>query len=100
MLTYNKQNGNSSIHRLVQGVIRLNWGEERAHNLMDVFNLLIGSYPYYGETLAEHAKKRHLLPHLEEVLTFLDAWQKEHQLKKEKDYVCRLLNYITDGYRS
>jgi tetratricopeptide (TPR) repeat protein len=45
-------------------------------------------------------KKRHLLPHLEEFLTFLDAWQKEHQLKKEKDYVCRLLNYITDGYRS
>jgi hypothetical protein len=78
MLAYNKQNGNSSIHRLVQGVIRLNWGEERAHNLMDVFDLLIDSFPYYGETLAEHAKKRHLLPHLEEFLTLLDAWPKEH----------------------
>jgi tetratricopeptide (TPR) repeat protein len=129
MLVYNEQNGNSSIQRLVQEVIWLNWGEERAHNLMDIFNLLIGSFPCYGQTMADYAKKRQLLPHLEAFLPYLEAWQQEeHQLRKdrengflrrllinvanffrysrsaekdrEKDYILPLLNYIADGYRS
>jgi hypothetical protein len=57
MLGINEQNRSSSIHRLVQEVIRLNWGEERTHNLMDSFNLVIGSFPYCGETLTDYAKK-------------------------------------------
>jgi hypothetical protein len=41
ILTYNERNGNSSIHCLVQEVIRLKWRKERAHNLMDILKLLI-----------------------------------------------------------
>jgi hypothetical protein len=103
MLVINKQNCSSSIHRLVQEVIRLNLGEKRTNNLMSIFNLLIDSFPYYGETLADYAKKRQLLPHLEAFLPHLDGWrQEEHQLEedREKDYLCPLLNYIADGYRT
>jgi tetratricopeptide (TPR) repeat protein len=103
MLAINKQNRSSSIHRLVQEVIRLNWKEERTHNLMDIFNLLIDNFPYYGRTLADHAKKRQLLPHLETFIQHLEAWQKEDsQLSKdrEKDYVYPLLNRVADGYKS
>ncbi len=128
MLGINEQNLSSSVHRLVQEVIRLNRKEKNAHNLMDIFNLLIDSFPCYGETLADHAKKRQLLPHLEAFLPHLEAWQQEHQLEKdrkkgflrslliyianffkslgsvekdlEKDCICLLLNYIADGYRS
>ncbi len=103
MLEYNEQNGNSSIHRLVQEVIQLKWGKERAHNLMDIFNLLIDSFPYYGQTMADHDKKRQLLPHLIAFLPHLDAWQQEEpQLRKdrEKDYLCPLLIHIVNGYFS
>jgi hypothetical protein len=34
-------------------------------NLVDIFKLLIDSFPYYGEPLVDYAKKRQLLPHLE-----------------------------------
>jgi tetratricopeptide (TPR) repeat protein len=103
MLAYNEQNGSSSIHRLVQEVIRLNLGEKGTHNLKNIFNLLIDSFPYYGEKLADYAKKRQLLPHLEAFLPHLDTWQQEeHKLgeDKEKDYLLQLLNYIANGYRS
>jgi hypothetical protein len=33
---------------------------------MNSFNLLIDSFPYSGDTLADYAIKRQLLPHLEE----------------------------------
>ncbi len=102
MLAYNEQNCSSSIHRLVQEVIRLKWGKERSHNLMDIFNLLIDSFPNGGETLTDHAKKQQLLPHLEAFLPHLNAWQQEHQLKKDRkiDYLCPLLIYIAEGYIS
>jgi hypothetical protein len=70
---------------------------------MNIFNLLIDSFPYNGITLADYAKKRQLLPHLEAFLPHIDSWrQEEHQLRedREKDYVCPLLNYVADGYRS
>jgi hypothetical protein len=103
MLVINKQNSSSSIHRLVQEVIQLNLGEKRTNNLMNIFNLFIDSFPYNGITLADYAKKRQLLPHLEAFLPHIDSWrQEEHQLRedREKDYVCPLLNYVADGYRS
>jgi hypothetical protein len=40
----------------------------KRHNLMNSFNLLIDSFPYSGDTLADYAIKRQLLPHLEEFL--------------------------------
>jgi tetratricopeptide (TPR) repeat protein len=129
MLGINEQNYSSSIHRLVQEVIRINWGEERTHNLMEIFNLLMDSFPYNGETMADYIKKRRLLPHLEAFLPHLDAWQQEEQQlrkdrekgflrpllidigdwcrsvgtaekEREKDYLLPLLNYIVDGYDS
>jgi hypothetical protein len=103
MLTINKQNSSSSIHRLVQEVIRLNWKEERTHNLLTNFNLLIKFFPYNGKKLADYAKKRQLLPHLEAFLPHLEAWQQdEHQLKKaiDKDYLLPLLDCISSGYHS
>jgi tetratricopeptide (TPR) repeat protein len=103
MLAIDKQNRSSSIHRLVQEVIRLNWKEERTHNLMEIFNLLIDNFSYNDKTLADYAKKRQLLPHLEAFIKHLEAWQQEeHQLSKdrEKDCVCPLLNRIADGYES
>ncbi len=103
MLAINEQNRSSSMHRLVQEVIRLKWRDENKNNLMDIFNLLIVSFPYYRKTLADYAKKRQLLPHLEAFLTHLDAWQQEeHLLEKdrEKGYLLHLLIYIADGYRS
>jgi tetratricopeptide (TPR) repeat protein len=103
MLTYNEQNGKSSIPRLVQEVIRIHCGKERIHNLMDIFTLLSDSFPYYGETLADYDKKLQLLPHLEAFLLNVDAWQQEeNQLGKDIELACLLplLNYITDGCRS
>ncbi len=103
MLAINKQNHSSSIHRLVQEVIQLNLGKERSHNLMNIFNLLIDSFPYGGERLADYAKKQQLLPHLDAFLSHLEAWQQEeYQINKdrEKDYLLPLLNYIADGYSS
>jgi tetratricopeptide (TPR) repeat protein len=103
MLAINKQNRSLTIHRLVQEVIQLNWGKGRTNNLIDIFNLLIDSFPYYGETLADHAKKRQLLPHLEAFLPHLHTWQQEgNQLSKdrEKEYLLPLLDHISDGYRS
>jgi hypothetical protein len=38
MLVFNEQKRSSSIHRLVQEVIRLNLGEKRTHNLRNIFN--------------------------------------------------------------
>jgi hypothetical protein len=72
-------------------------------NLVDIFKLLIDSLSYYGETLADYAKKWQLLPHLEALSPQLDSWQQEeHQLRKdiEKDYLLPLPKYITDDYRS
>ncbi len=69
MQAYNEQNCSSTIHHLVQEVIRLNWGKEKTHNLIDIFNLLIGYFPIYGKILADYAKKRQLLPYLEAFLT-------------------------------
>jgi hypothetical protein len=95
MLIINEQKHSTSIHRLVQEVIRLKWGKNRTNNLMNIFNLLIGCFPYYGELLADYAKKRQLIPHLEAFLTHLDAWQQEEQQlrrDREKDYLLPLLN--------
>jgi tetratricopeptide (TPR) repeat protein len=103
MLAINEQKHSSSIHRLVQEVIRLKWGKEKTNNLMNNFNLLIGCFPYYGNLLADYAKKRQLIPHLEAFLTHLETWQQEEQqLRKarEKDYLLPLLNYMIDGYFS
>jgi tetratricopeptide (TPR) repeat protein len=103
MLTFNEQNGKSSIHRLVQEVIRIQCGEERIHILMDILKLLRDSFPYFGETLADYDKKLQLLPHLEAFLPHLDAWQQEeNQLGKYIELACLLplLIYITDGCRS
>jgi tetratricopeptide (TPR) repeat protein len=103
MLRINEQNHSSSIHRLVQEVIRINWGEGRTHNLIRGFNLLIDSFPCYGKTLPDYDKKRQLLPHLEAFLPHLDAWQQEeHELKKDREEKCLypLLINIADGYRS
>jgi tetratricopeptide (TPR) repeat protein len=102
MLTINRQNCNSSIHHLVQEVIRLKWEKEETQHLMDIFKLLIDSFPYGSQALADYAKIRQLLLHLEAFLPHLDAWrQKEHQLCKEteKDYLCKFQIYIAYGYR-
>ncbi len=98
MLTYNGQNGNSSIHRLVQEVIRLKRGKEKTHNVMNIFNLLIYSFPYYGKTLAEYDKKLHLLPHLEAFSPHLETWQKVEN--KEEMCLLPLLICIFDGYHT
>jgi hypothetical protein len=70
---------------------------------MDIFNLLIDNFPYYGETLADRAKKRQLLPHLEAFIQHLEAWrQEEHQSSKDREKYCvyPLLYLIPDGYES
>ncbi len=90
MIAINEQNRSSSIHRLVQEVIRLNWRDEMTHNMMDsILNLLIVSFPCYGKTLADYDKKRQLLPHLESFLPHLDAWQQKVQ------YVSELCPFLT-----
>jgi tetratricopeptide (TPR) repeat protein len=98
MLTYNEQNNNSSIHRLVQEVIRLKWGKERTNNVINIFNSLIYSFPCYGETLADYDKKLQLLPHLEAFSPHLETWQKEEN--EEEILLLRILLYIFDGYRT
>jgi tetratricopeptide (TPR) repeat protein len=99
MLAVNKQNHSSSIHRLVQEVIRIKWGKEKTYDLMNILNLLIDSFPYKGQTIADYDMKRQLLPHLEAFTTHLDAWQQEeYQLRKDKEKEC--LIRIADGYKS
>ncbi len=102
LLTINKQNRSSLIDHLVQEVIRLQWQNEKTHNLMNIFNLLIDSFPDSGDTLADYAIKRQLLPHLEEFLPQLEACEQKHQLRKDrkKEYLCLLLNSVGHGYRS
>jgi hypothetical protein len=79
------QNRSSSIDHLVQEVIRLQLENEKTHNLMNSFNLLIDSFPYSGDTLANYAFKRQLLPHLEEFLPQLEACEQEYQLRKDRE---------------
>jgi hypothetical protein len=44
---------------------------------MNILNLLIDSFPCYGETLADYDKKLQLLPHLEAFSPHLETWQTE-----------------------
>ncbi len=62
---------------------------------------MIDSFPYSDDTLDDYAIKRQLLPHLEKFLPQLEAWEQEHQLRKdrEKEYLCLLLNSIAHGYK-
>ncbi len=98
MLTYNEQNSNSSIHRLVQDVIRLKREKERTHNVMNILNLLIDSFPYYGKTLTDYDKKLQLLPHLEAFSPHLETWQKVEN--KKEICLLPLLKCIIDGYQT
>jgi len=73
MISINEPNRSSSIHHLVQEVIRLKLQvEERESILVKVFDLLVRSAPEGVETLEYIAKVRNLLPHFEAIILHLN----------------------------
>jgi hypothetical protein len=88
MLTVNEESESASIHRLVQEVIQLQSEEkgEVVNNRIAVFQLFEKYFPYLDQTSTDYSKRRHSLPHLESLLSHLDAWYRKAltgQLRKE-----------------